>query len=487
MRRLVLLLVCCLLPLAAAAQGGRGFDAAALPDQDARFLQAALVWSGDYAGLTDGDWGARSEAALAAFVGRRGGDPRAPREADLRALLEPFAREVAANGWTVLNLEGITVAVPAGRLGEAREEEFTIEYRSRDGGLVFRVLFDGMAATADMHDWMATAHAGPEEPYYSWRDDRLVSAVTLANGKRVYLRSFLVDGFYVSLQAIATPPERRRLELIASSMQWGSAPDLVPRRGGALDRILFPAPPPAPPPPAPRQPSPPPVAAPAPAPSPAPGVASRPGRLIGSGTGFYVNATDIVTAEHVIEGCGALRLEDGTPLTVLAADPELDLAVLASGRRSARWLPVRAGLAPRLGQAAYALGYPYRDLAVMAGQGVAVTGGNISALPRVADAASRVMLSAPVQPGNSGGPLLARDGMVLGVVVARLAEDYVLDRTGTLPQNMNYATSVERLVPFLDRAGVALPAAPKATRWDLSDGIPAAVEEAVVLIGCHAG
>ncbi|WP_158453426.1 S1 family peptidase [Rubellimicrobium thermophilum] len=481
MRRLVLLIFCGLLPLAAAAQGVRGFDATALPDQDARFLQAALVWSGDYAGLTDGDWGARSRAALAAFVGRRGGDPSAPREADLRALLEPFAREVAANGWTVLNLDGITVMVPVARLGPAREEEFTIEYRSRDGGLVFRVLFDGMAATADMHDWMVTAHAGPEEPYYSWRDDRLISAVTLANGRRVYLRSFILDGWSISMQVIAMPAERRRLELIASSMQWGSAPELAPRRGGVLDRILFP-----PPPPAPRQLPPPPVAAPAPAPAPGPGAAPLPGRLIGMGTGFFVNATDIVTAEHVIEGCGRLRLEDGTPLSVLAADPVLDLAVLASGRRSARWLPIRPDLVPRLGQPAYALGYPYRDLAVMADQGVVITGGNISALPRVADATSRIMLSAPVQPGNSGGPLLARDGLVLGVVVARLAEDYVLDRTGTLPQNMNYATSVERLVPFLEAAGVALPAAPKQTRWNLSDALPEAVAEAVVLIVCHA-
>ena len=66
MRGLSFLVMLLLWPLAALAQDGPPFEPQTLGAQDARFLQAALVWSGDYAGLTDGDWGERSETALQA-------------------------------------------------------------------------------------------------------------------------------------------------------------------------------------------------------------------------------------------------------------------------------------------------------------------------------------------------------------------------------------------------------------------------------------
>ena len=75
---------------------------------------------------------------------------------------------------------------------------------------------------------------------------------------------------------------------------------------------------------------------------------------------------------------------------------------------------------PCLGEPVLALGFPFLGAAFTANQGLSVTGGNVSALPRVADAWSRVMISTPVQPGDSGGPLLGADGAVPGVVVSRI-------------------------------------------------------------------
>jgi hypothetical protein len=79
-----------------------------------------------------------------------------------------------------------------------------------------------------MHVRTLGAHAGREAPYQSLRDDRLVSAVTLANGKAIYLRSALLDGFAISMQVVHDPWQDARADLIAFSMQWGSAPDLLP-------------------------------------------------------------------------------------------------------------------------------------------------------------------------------------------------------------------------------------------------------------------
>ncbi len=477
-------------------------DPARWPDADRRFLQAALAWSGDYVGLTGGDWGARSEAALSGWLGReRAALGRAGETVeDLHPLAMALVDEVWANGWVVMNLDsaGLSVALPAALLGPVIEVEGGLEARSVSDDLVFRILFDGPGVTLEMHRWMADAHAGAEEPYRRVRGGRMVSAVTLANGKRVYLRSALVDGLYVSMQVVAEPWQRARLELIASSMQWGWAPDLWPVPGGPLDRMLIG---PADPPPLPASPE---SAAMGPAPDAAPpsgppptnpgrpspakdgvaGPAEALGAPLATGTGFFVNGTDLVTAAHVVEGCSELRLEDGSTLAVIASDPVLDLAVLASGRRSEAWLPIRENGGPRLGQPVFALGFPYVGLGLVANQGLSVTGGNVSALPRVTDAASRVMVTAPVQPGNSGGPLLGAGGEVLGVVVAVANSDVVYEETGTLPQNMNFVTAADQLARFLGASRVLFPAAATVPAQDLSHGIPDEVQAAVVLISC---
>jgi S1-C subfamily serine protease len=103
--------------------------------------------------------------------------------------------------------------------------------------------------------------------------------------------------------------------------------------------------------------------------------------LVATGSGFFVNDTDVVTAAHVVEDCGELRLEDGSALSVLAADRVLDLAVLASSRRSSHWLPLGPATGPRLGEPVLALGYPLFGDVLTVDQGLSVTGGHISSLP----------------------------------------------------------------------------------------------------------
>ena len=60
----------------------------------------------------------------------------------------------------------------------------------------------------------------------------------------------------------------------------------------------------------------------------------------------------------------------------------------------------------------------------IAGTSLNLTSGNVSALAGVDDDRRFFTFSAPVQPGNSGGPLIDARGAVLGLVVARLSEDY---------------------------------------------------------------
>jgi S1-C subfamily serine protease len=86
-----------------------------------------------------------------------------------------------------------------------------------------------------------------------------------------------------------------------------------------------------------------------------------------------------------------------------------------------------------LGEEVYVAGYPYNSLL----EGFNFTSGNVSSLVGFKKNSSNFKITAPVQPGNSGGPILNAQSAVIGVVVARIDDEYVLESTGTLPQNIN--------------------------------------------------
>ncbi len=73
---------------------------------------------------------------------------------------------------------------------------------------------------------------------------------------------------------------------------------------------------------------------------------------------------------------------------------------------------------------------------------------------------------------------------MLGLVVARLSEDFIVEATGTLPQNVNYALGEAELERFLRRHNVD-PASGGLGGYDMADGAPAEFGEAVVPILCH--
>jgi S1-C subfamily serine protease len=231
--------------------------------------------------------------------------------------------------------------------------------------------------------------------------------------------------------------------------------------------------------------NPPPVA---PAPAPPPVVAAAPEPKTGEavptsavGTAFFVNNTDLVTAKHVVEDCESISFTDGTKLELLSQHPTLDVAVLVSPRRSRDWIPVHLTGEAKLGQRINALGYPYFGTT---GTTLNTTGGNVSALRGLDDDPRQITISAPVQPGNSGGPLLAQDGTVIGVVVARLNKQFIAEATGTLPENINYAVTGQELLAFLDTEGVSLPRSNPREAFDLDEGIPEGMQRAVVPILC---
>jgi S1-C subfamily serine protease len=111
----------------------------------------------------------------------------------------------------------------------------------------------------------------------------------------------------------------------------------------------------------------------------------------------------------------------------------------------------RTGPAPKLGDAVVAFGFPLPGLLSSEGN---VSSGILSANSGLGNDVRFIQISAPVQPGNSGGPLFDSSGHVIGVVVAKLDALKIAQITGDIPQNVNFAVQWSVVRAFLDEAGV---------------------------------
>jgi S1-C subfamily serine protease len=134
---------------------------------------------------------------------------------------------------------------------------------------------------------------------------------------------------------------------------------------------------------------------------------------------------------------------------IVSTDEKNDLVILKGAIQSE---PVTFAAEPaRQGARVVTIGYPLRG--VLASRAT-VSEGIISNLSGPQNDASLFQISAPVQPGNSGGPLLDDSGHVIGIVVAKLDALKMAAFTGDIPQNVNFAIKHSVVTAFLDGAGI---------------------------------
>ncbi len=110
-------------------------------------------------------------------------------------------------------------------------------------------------------------------------------------------------------------------------------------------------------------------------------------------------------------------------------------------------LPLTNSDTIKLGDAVFTVGFP--NIGIQ-GQEPKLTRGEINSLNGIKDSPRYFQISAPVQPGNSGGPLLDSMGNVIGVVAMSLNDLTFLRNTGAVPQNVNYAVKGAHLIEFLE-------------------------------------
>jgi S1-C subfamily serine protease len=170
----------------------------------------------------------------------------------------------------------------------------------------------------------------------------------------------------------------------------------------------------------------------------------------GSGTGFFITRDGyLLTCFHVIEDAVAVKVNVGgdiKPAKVILTDMNNDLALLKiSGTFSAlAFSPKRTAT---MGEEVFTIGYPNP---ILQGVNPKLTKGAINSLTGFMDDLRLYQISIPVQPGNSGGPLLDENGNIYGVVVAMLDAETAFKTTGSLPQNVNYAVKNSYAQALLD-------------------------------------
>jgi TPR repeat protein len=206
-------------------------------------------------------------------------------------------------------------------------------------------------------------------------------------------------------------------------------------------------------------------------------------RRTSTGSGFVVAAPGyVLTNSHVIEQCSEVRLPaHKAVMRVVARDDKNDLALLEGDFPVSQTAQFRGGAAPRLGEPVVVAGYPLSDLLASS---LNVTSGTVSALAGPRNNASLFQITAPVQRGNSGGPVLDSHGNVIGVVVSKLNALRVAMATGDVPQNVNFAISGALARDFIESNGVDLPEETPRAKAGAPADAPEKARHFTVLIEC---
>jgi S1-C subfamily serine protease len=168
------------------------------------------------------------------------------------------------------------------------------------------------------------------------------------------------------------------------------------------------------------------------------------------------------------------------PASIIARDRSNDLALLHVNHGFAAPVAFRDGSGIRQAETVVAIGYPYGEKWA---SGATVTSGSISSLTGPQDDIRFLQFTAPVQPGNSGGPLLDPSGHVVGIVAAKMNRSPAGPASGDVPQNVNMAVKSAVIREFLDTNGVKYRSIPSTTELHSAD-IASQARQAVVYIEC---
>ena len=179
--------------------------------------------------------------------------------------------------------------------------------------------------------------------------------------------------------------------------------------------------------------------------------------IIGSGSGFFISSQGhIVSNAHVVGGCKKIKVyENGKEisLNILATDTMNDVGLVKGKFKNTKYLNIKSDGA-ELGEDIVAFGYPLVDTL---SDSVKLTKGIVSALAGPNNNFAMIQIDAALQPGNSGGPVLNMNGLVVGIASSGLSKLKMAKEHKILPENVNFAVAAPTIVKFLKANNINFP------------------------------
>lgn len=388
--------------------------------------------TGDYVALADGVFGRGTYGAITSFQRRIGEAPTGVlSEPQFTVLLDEASRVMDVTGILAVDDErtGISLLIPGKLLHRDGATERGTRWKSHDASAELETVRIPTSEVRyrDLYDRLSVEKASRQVTYRTLKPGFFVVS-GINRGKRFYARFQRSAEATVGFSVAWEPRHDALFERMAIVMSNSLSIDmqqfaaLTPPKQSDRPQIQEETP---------REP---------------------PDQTSSSGSGFFVTEKGhIATNAHVVEGCDDPDITGYGSAEVLRADEINDLAILhLQDDKPVTPVHFRRG-SGRLGEDVVVLGYP---LGALMGDALTVTGGNISSLSGVGGDSRYLQLTAPVQPGNSGGPLFDRHGAVLGVVSARLDDVKTLEVAGALPQNVNFAVRASLVVSLMEALGL---------------------------------
>lgn len=417
----------------------RAFDARQYSQSELRLVQLGLTLKEHYKGMLDGKWGRRSYSAISDYADQ---ETKGQPQEYHAALLALAAVEFLDGGeWKILfhRSLGLSMLWTSKFVADEHSDSF-LNYTLTDSSVGVSVHFGDASSTVNIHNYVKGFSVPAKSAYIVRNANVVITFGRNANGKSLYARSNPVNGRWATVLISAENRDREILAAITSSISPSRSASLdIPENGKllavakelgrAIDAVKEPKA----------------IVA------PLKGSEDKPnlGPAKATGTGFYVSGTGhILTNAHVVNNCNLLTVND-KPAALITTSNNFDLALL----KSAVSPPAVATFSPltaKLNEDVTVIGYP---LAGLLG-GINVTRGAISSMTGLRGDELRMQISAPVQPGNSGGPVVAANGAVIGVVVSKLDAGFIQSKIGDIPQNINFAIRGSAAKLFLALHGV---------------------------------
>ena len=173
--------------------------------------------------------------------------------------------------------------------------------------------------------------------------------------------------------------------------------------------------------------------------------------VVGTGSGYLVDKNGhVVTNEHVVNGCSVITTGKNNTAELLRADATNDIAIIKTSDTEKYKAMSFAGKDPALGQRIFVSGFPLNQIL----ENLNFTSGTVSSEVGLMQNINQFQFTAPIQPGNSGGPILNEYGGVLGMSVATVSNKKFEEMLDTLVQNINFGIRQSSVQSLLDQEGI---------------------------------